>query len=692
MSQNTRNWFGETGFLWVSLLAVILGVFTGTARADVAVYTQPPNAAGGQYKSAWYAPDGLDDDAYVWDAFTLPSNTAITQVQWRGAYTNYLSGAGLAPVYNFTVAIYSSIAAGSQPDIINGRLVRYQVGGNASETPAGAAGGVAMYDYHFVLPSPFQAAGGTKYWIQIYASQGLTPTYFWPPDWSLARGTGGDGSHFRRVGGTGGSYTSITGDCAFTLLASGAPSSSITATVSPVDAGTIMGAGDYPNGSVATLIATPNHSFGFVNWTESGTQVSANPSYSFTVSNNRTLVANFIPSYTVITNSSPTYGGTTTGGGVYNDGANVTVTATPAHGFVFSEWNWFGTPMSTSATYTFPAASDITLTAVFAHAPGAATFDFDDAPVHTSLPISLISDGLGAAFSATASGYSIQAVGTVGLAPAGMSGLYLYPNSVFASDLIVDFSASLIDFSIMYSPQELGCDSSATMRVTAFMDGVQVGTNTATAPVPGTWPTGTLSIAVPSGFNRAVVHYDARPPTCQDYGAIFLADNLTVTRTCVAASISGQPTSLITCPTGNVSFAVAAVGTGPFAYQWQLETSPNNWIDAIDGGLPYNGGTIIATGATSNLLQLNLNVLPGAPPIRFRCIATNACGAATTDPASLTVCPADYNCSGAVSVQDIFDFLAGYFTGDPAADFNHSGSVSVQDIFDYLAAYFAGCP
>jgi hypothetical protein len=27
-----------------------------------------------------------------------------------------------------------------------------------------------------------------------------------------------------------------------------------------------------------------------------------------------------------------------------------------------------------------------------------------------------------------------------------------------------------------------------------------------------------------------------------------------------------------------------------------------------------------------------------------------------------------------------------------AADFNQSGIVSVQDIFDFLAAYFAGCP
>ncbi len=54
-------------------------------------------------------------------------------------------------------------------------------------------------------------------------------------------------------------------------------------------------------------------------------------------------------------------------------------------------------------------------------------------------------------------------------------------------------------------------------------------------------------------------------------------------------------------------------------------------------------------------------------------------------------CPADFNNSGSVTVQDIFDFLAAYFAGDPSADFNNSGSVTVQDIFDFLAAYFAGC-
>jgi hypothetical protein len=54
-------------------------------------------------------------------------------------------------------------------------------------------------------------------------------------------------------------------------------------------------------------------------------------------------------------------------------------------------------------------------------------------------------------------------------------------------------------------------------------------------------------------------------------------------------------------------------------------------------------------------------------------------------------CPADFNHSGSVTVQDIFDFLAAYFAADLTADFNASGQVTVQDIFDFLAAYFAGC-
>ena len=54
-------------------------------------------------------------------------------------------------------------------------------------------------------------------------------------------------------------------------------------------------------------------------------------------------------------------------------------------------------------------------------------------------------------------------------------------------------------------------------------------------------------------------------------------------------------------------------------------------------------------------------------------------------------CAADINDSGALTVQDIFDFLALYFSGNGRADINNSRDNTVQDIFDYLALYFAGC-
>ncbi len=163
-------------------------------------------------------------------------------------------------------------------------------------------------------------------------------------------------------------------------------------------------------------------------------------------------------------------------------------------------------------------------------------FDFDNAPLFSPLPISLTVGGIKACLSAPGQGFSVQKVGTAGIAPVGFAGLCIYPNSIFAADLIVSFDRLLTDFSIMYSPQELGCDDSAKMRVTAYKAGAVVGTNTTTSPAPGTWPTGVLMINVAQGFDKVIVHYDAKPPTCQDWGPIFLADNMVVTAapTCYA--------------------------------------------------------------------------------------------------------------------------------------------------------------
>ena len=165
---------------------------------------------------------------------------------------------------------------------------------------------------------------------------------------------------------------------------------------------------------------------------------------------------------------------------------------------------------------------------IFPATAQAVLFDFDNAPLHSSLPISQTVSGITAQFTATGEGYSIQDANVLGFTPQGFSGRVIYPNSINLSDLLIKFSSTLTDFSIMYSCQELGCDDAATMRVTAFMNGSLIGTNTKTASNPGTWPVDTLSCSFPQGFDSVVVHYDKRPPTCQDYGTIFMADNMRV--------------------------------------------------------------------------------------------------------------------------------------------------------------------
>lgn len=156
-------------------------------------------------------------------------------------------------------------------------------------------------------------------------------------------------------------------------------------------------------------------------------------------------------------------------------------------------------------------------------------FDFNNAPLYSSLPINLTVSGITAHFSATGQGYSVQNANVLGFTPQGFDGRILYPNSINYSDIIIQYDQVISDFSIMYACQELGCDDAATMRVTAYMNGVFAGTSTKTARFPGTWPVDTLRCSIPSGFNKVVVHYDSRPPTCQDYGVIYLADNMRVT-------------------------------------------------------------------------------------------------------------------------------------------------------------------
>lgn len=74
------------------------------------------------------------------------------------------------------------------------------------------------------------------------------------------------------------------------------------------------------------------------------------------------------------------------------------------------------------------------------------------------------------------------------------------------------------------------------------------------------------------------------------------------------------------------------------------------------------------------------NVLSGVPAMS---IALYECAS--------PACIADYDTSGAVSVDDIFTFLGDWFVQALRANINGRDGVTVDDIFDFLAAWFTGC-
>ena len=112
-----------------------------------------------------------------------------------------------------------------------------------------------------------------------------------------------------------------------------------------------------------------------------------------------------------------------------------------------------------------------------------------------------------------------------------------------------------------------------------------------------------------------------------------------------------------------------------------------NRVARFDGAAWQPLGTG-ADGPVNGLAGLNGAIIAGGS---FTSVGGRGYASFAVYGCAPAACAADFNHSGSVTVQDIFDFLAAYFAGTAGADFNSSGTITVQDIFDFLAAYFTGC-
>lgn len=91
----------------------------------------------------------------------------------------------------------------------------------------------------------------------------------------------------------------------------------------------------------------------------------------------------------------------------------------------------------------------------------------------------------------------------------------------------------------------------------------------------------------------------------------------------VSPSITSSPTDQFVVTGGTASFSVAATGTAPLAFQWQLSTdSGASWVD-------------IATATSASYTTFPLGLADSGR--RFRCIVGNSAGSIASAAASLTV-------------------------------------------------------
>jgi hypothetical protein len=168
------------------------------------------------------------------------------------------------------------------------------------------------------------------------------------------------------------------------VTTTGATTYSVNLSATPAGGGVVSGGGTFAPGKSVTITATVNPGYEFVNWTEGTKVLTTNTSYTFTVSTNRTLVANFrsLPSPCVVSlSANPADGGTVSGGGTFNEGTSVSVKASTASGYEFVNWTKGSTVVSTSSGYIFTVKESTTLVANFRAVVPAYTLTLASGPV-----------------------------------------------------------------------------------------------------------------------------------------------------------------------------------------------------------------------------------------------------------------------------------------------------------------------
>ena len=121
----------------------------------------------------------------------------------------------------------------------------------------------------------------------------------------------------------------------------------------------MTGSGEYQEGSQLTITAIPDDGYEFSGWSDGNSELNR----TIEVVDDLSLTASFteLITYFTLTFDSQDGGSVSSTGGEYNEGTEITVTATPENGFIFTGWS----NGLTEQTITITADQNIDLIAQF---------------------------------------------------------------------------------------------------------------------------------------------------------------------------------------------------------------------------------------------------------------------------------------------------------------------------------------
>jgi len=279
---------------------------TQTVVSGAAVGSLPtPTRTGYTFGGWWTDKNGSGTQYTDATVFNAADNITLyakwTPITYTVAYNGNGNTGGTTTSSSHT---YDAAKALTSNGFTRAYTVTYNYNGNGDQVTTATA------NYTFKEWNAVQAGGGASYTdgqsvtnlastdgttVNLYAqwnSESVTlPTPVWAghtfAGWFTAA-TGGT-----LVGAGGATYTPTAAITLYAQWTTVAVVYTIGTLSNPTAGGATNGGGTYTSGASCTVSATANAGYTFINWTENGGEVSKSASYTFTVSTDRNLVANF---------------------------------------------------------------------------------------------------------------------------------------------------------------------------------------------------------------------------------------------------------------------------------------------------------------------------------------------------------------------------------------------------------------